>query len=173
LTAPPGATPALPALVVGATPSGPINFPLAPFYPAAAQIAAGAGKTGLLTAAGTGKYFAEYPEGLDLFGASFNTALGSTGMSWQGEVALKKDVPLQIDDVELLFATLSSLAPQFGANNQVGNFLGQYNREVSGYRRHDVWTAQTTLSQVFGPTLGSQQFTLVGEIGGVWVNLPP
>jgi hypothetical protein len=34
-------------------------------------------------------------------------------------------------------------------------------------------TAQTTLTKVFGPTFGSQQLTLVGEVGGVWVNLPP
>jgi hypothetical protein len=133
---------------------------------------AGARQIALLTAAATGKYFTEYPEDLKLFGASFNTALGSSGISWQGEVSLKNDVPLQVDDVELLFATLSSLAPQFGANNQIGNFLGQYGKEVSGYRRHRVWTAQSTLTKVFGPMLGSQQFTVVGEVGGVWVNLP-
>jgi hypothetical protein len=85
---------------------------------------------------------------------------------------LKDNVPLQIDDVELLFAALSTLAPQFGANNQIGNFLGQYGREISGYRRHRVWTAQTTLTKVFGPMLGAQQFTLLGEVGGVLVNLP-
>ncbi len=133
---------------------------------------AGARQIALLTAAATGRYFTEYVEGLNLWGASFNTALGSSGVSWQGEVSLKQDVPLQVDDVELLFAALSSLAPQFGANNQVGNFLGQYGREVSGYRRHHVWTAQSTLTKVFGPMLGAQQFTLLGEVGGVWVNLP-
>jgi hypothetical protein len=101
----------------------------------------GARQIALLTAAATGRYFTEYPEGLDLYGASFNTSIGSSGISWQGEVSLKNDVPLQVDDVELLFATLSSLAPQFGANNQVGNLLGQYGREVSGFRRHRVWTA--------------------------------
>jgi hypothetical protein len=133
---------------------------------------AGAQQIALLTAAATGRYFTEYPEGLKMFGASFNTALGSTGISWQGEVSLKDDVPLQVDDVELLFAALSTLAPQFGANNQVGNFLGQYGREIPGFRRHRVWTAQTTLTKVFGPMLGAQQFTLLGEVGGVRVNLP-
>jgi hypothetical protein len=133
---------------------------------------AGARQIALLTAAATGRYFTEYPEGLDMYGLSFNTSIGRTGISWQGEVSLKNGVPLQVDDVELLFAALSTLAPQFGANNQLGNFLGQYGREVSGYRRHRVWTAQTTLTKVFGPTLGSQQFTLLGEVGGVWANLP-
>jgi hypothetical protein len=87
--------------------------------------------------------------------------------------SLKRDVPLQVDDVELLFATLSSLTGTYAPpTNQVGNLLGQYNTEVPGYRRHNATTAQTTLTKVFGPMLGAQQFTVVGEVGGVWVNLP-
>jgi hypothetical protein len=132
----------------------------------------GARSIALLTSAATGRYFIEYPEGVDLFGVSFNTALGKTGISWQGEFSFKKDQPLQVDDVELLFATLSALNPAFGANNQIGNYLGQLGRELSGFRRHNVSTAQTTLTKVFGPLLGSQQFTLLGEVGGVWANLP-
>ena len=137
---------------------------------------AGARSIALLSAAATGRYFAEYPEGINLYGLSFNTSLGNTGISWQGELSLKRDVPLQIDDVELLFATLSSLSNSpgsaFGSSNQVGNYLGQLNREISGYRRHTVWSGQSTLTKVFGPTLGSQQFTLLGEVGGISVNLP-
>jgi hypothetical protein len=133
---------------------------------------AGAKQIALLNAAGTGRYFTEYPEGIDMLGLSFNTAIGRTGISWQGEVSYKHNVPLQIDDVELLFATLSTLAPQFGANNQVGNFLGRYGLELPGYRRHDVWTAQSTVTKVFGPMLRSQQLTVLGEAGGVWANLP-
>ncbi len=154
-------------------PAAALPASLQPFYPTVQAAAAGAGKVGLLTAAATGRYFIEYPEGIDMFGASFNTAIGKTGISWQGEVGYKHDVPLQIDDVELLFATLSSLSGTFGPpNNQLGSYLGQYNSEISGYRRHDVWTAQTTLTKVFGPVLGSQQFTLLGEVGGLWANLP-
>lgn len=144
--------------------------------PSVQAAVAGARSIALLTAAATGRYFAEYPEGLNLFGASFNTSLGKSGISWQGEVSLKNDVPLQIDDVELLFATLSSLTNSagsaFGSSNQMGNYLGQLGREVTGFRRHRVVTAQSTLTKVFGPTLGSQQFTLLGEVGGVWANLP-
>jgi hypothetical protein len=168
----PTALPTLLGAALTGVPASALPANLQPFYPAAAQIAAGAGKIGLLTAAATGRYFAEYPEGLNMYGVSFNTSLGSTGISWQGEVSLKQDVPLQVDDVELLFAALSTLAPQFGANNQIGNYLGQYNRELPGFRRHNVWTAQTTMTKVFGPSLGAQQFTLLGEVGGVWANLP-
>ena len=156
-----------------APPSVLVPLGLTPFLPSAQAIVAGAGKIGLLTAAATGRYFTEYPEGINLLGLSFNTALGSTGISWQGEVSYKHGVALQIDDVELLFATLSSLTNTFAPpNNQLGSYLGQYNTEISGYRRHDVWTGQSTLTKVFGPMLGAQQFTLLGEVGGVWANLP-
>ena len=157
-------------------PAAALPASLQPFYASVGAAASGASKIALLTAAATGRYFIEYPEGLHLFGASFNTSLGKSGISWQGEVSLKEDVPLQIDDVELLFATLSSLTNSpgsaFGSSNQIGNFLGSYSREIPGFRRHNVWTAQSTLTKVFGPTLGSQQFTLLGEVGGVWANLP-
>lgn len=173
---PPAGIPAALNTLLGAAftnvPIGALPGSLQPFYPAAQSIAAGAGKVGLLQAAATGRYFTEYPEDIRMVGVSFNTSLGNSGISWQGEASLKNNVPLQIDDVELLFATLSSLNPVFGANNQVGNYLGQLNTEISGYRRHRVWTAQSTLTKVFGPMLGAQQFTLLGEAGGVWVNLP-
>jgi len=146
--------------------------PFAAFYPAAQSVAAGAGKVGLLSAAGTGRYFIDYPEGIDMLGLSFNTNLARTGISWQGEVSYKQGVPLQVDDVELLFATMGVLHPSFAANNQLGNYYGQYWKEIKGYRTHDVWTAQSTMTKVFGPMLGASQITVLGEIGGVWVDLP-
>ena len=145
---------------------------LAPFYPSAQSIAAGAGQVGLLTAASTASYFLEYPEDIFMVGGSFNTDLGNTGIAWQGEISFKQDVPLQIEDVEVLFAALSTLNPAFGQVNQVGNFLGQYNREIQGWRHHDVTTAQTTLTKIFGPTLGADSFTVVGEAGGLWADIP-
>lgn len=171
---PPAGVPAALSTLLGAAltnvPASALPAQLRPFYPAAAQIAAGARQVGLLTAAATGRYFVEYPEDIDMIGASFNTDLARLGVAWQGEVTYKQDVPLQVDDVELLFAALSTLAAPFGAHNQLGNFLGQYDREVTGYRRHDLWTAQTTFTKIFGPMLGASSLTLVGEVGGVWVN---
>ncbi|MFV3076325.1 DUF1302 domain-containing protein [Niveispirillum fermenti] len=52
-------------------------------------------------------YRAEYPEDIKLFGASFNTTI-PFGISLQGEVSFRKDQPLQLDDVELLQATLAA-----------------------------------------------------------------
>ncbi len=172
---PAGISSALTTLIGAALTGVPISAlpaSLQPFYPATQTIAAGAGKIGLLTAAATGRYFTEYPENISMVGASFNTSLGNSGISWQGEFSVKNGVPLQVDDVELLFGTLSSLNPAFGANNQVGNYLGQLNKEIPGFRRHRVVTTQSTVTKVFGPTLGAQQLSVVAEAGGVWANLP-
>ena len=166
----PGALTTLLGAALTGVPAAALPANLQPFYPAANQIAGGARQVGLLTAAATGRYFIEYPEDIDMLGASFNTDVARLGIAWQGEVSYKRNVPLQVDDVELLFATLSALAPQFGTHNQIGSFLGQYNREISGFRRHDVWTAQTTGTKVFGPMLRASQLILVGEVGGVWVE---
>lgn len=138
---------------------------------------AGARQIALFTAAGTGKYRVEYPEDIKSVGVSFNTSLGSTGIAWQGEVGVKLDAPLQIDDVELLFAALSALdspgGSSFGANNQVGNFRGQYGRPVAGFIRKDLWTAQTTFTKVVSPILGASQMTLLAEFGAMYVPDAP
>ena len=48
-----------------------------------------------------------FPEDIQLLGVSFNTQLGTTGVALQGEVSYRMDVPLQFDDVEVLFAALT------------------------------------------------------------------
>jgi len=154
-------------------PASALPASLQPFYPTAIAIVGGAKKVGLLTAAATGNYFVEYPQGIDLYGFSFNTDLGTTGISLQGELSFKSKVPLQVDDVELLFATLSALdspgGSVFGANNQLGNYAGQFGAYVPGYRRLDVWQGQVTATKVFGPMLGASQLTTVAEIGLTYV----
>lgn len=53
------------------------------------------------------RYIVEYPEDIQLYGVSFNTSVGNTGLSIQGEYSFKRDQPLQVDDVELLQAALA------------------------------------------------------------------
>src|SRR5262249_55931414 len=54
-------------------------------------------------------YFVEYPKNIHLFGLSFNTQLEASGVALQGEISYRPNAPLQIDDVELLYAGLSPL----------------------------------------------------------------
>lgn len=83
----------------------------------------------------TGGYFVEYPEDIRLYGLSFNTSLGDWAVS--GEYAFREDMPLQIDDVELLYAAL-------GAPDQLDAVApGSY---IQGYRRFNV--SQATLAGI-------------------------
>ncbi len=113
----------------------------------------------------TARYQTEYPEDIQLFGVSFNTQIESTETAIQGEVSYRIDSPLQVDDIELLFAALGPINPGLAALNQVGNFSGQFATDIRGYILRDVTQAQLTATQVFGPTFGADQFVLLGEVG--------
>ena len=115
--------------------------------------------------------FFEYPENIDLLGISFNTSTDG-GWSIAGEVAMRKDEPLQIDDVELLFATLEPVASVPSGTSQIpgGAAPGE---EISGYRLFDTYQAQVTLTKLFGSFMGADQFTFLTEVGGNWIpDLP-
>ena len=135
----------------------------------------------------TSRYFTEYPEKLDLFGVSWSGYLFNTGIAWQGEVSYRPDAPLQVDDVELLFAALSPLDnlsfnpanpyvcatnPQARGNLGCFNQIGAYglNSYIPGYVELDVWQAQTTFTYLSGPMLGADTGAFVLEAG---VNYVP
>lgn len=144
------------------------------------------GRTGTLEGvlnldyAASAGYFLEYPEDIKLFGVSFNTMLGSSGIAIQGEWSVRNDAPLQIDDVELLYAALSALAQLedtpgaftlLANTNQIGAF--GWDEEVPGYIRRSVSQPQMSLTKAFGPTLGSDQAVLVWEGAMTYVHNMP
>ena len=139
----------------------------------------------------TAKYQVEYPEDIKLYGVSFNTVLPDSGIALQGEVSYRQDVPLQVDDLELLLATLEPLtiAKVLGATGNVpldptysqfdtvtpldiimngGNSI-----YIPGYQLLDVSQAQTTATKLFGPAFGADQFTMYGEVGVTYVHDMP
>ncbi len=126
----------------------------------------------------SGAYFTEFPEDINLFGLSFNTTINSLGVSLQGELSYRDNVPLQIDDVEVLFAALSPLNAAIPAEydrfvSQLGNFAP--NTYIRGWEEHEVSQLQFTATKLFGPNdfFGTDQIVLLGEIGftNVW-DLP-
>lgn len=135
----------------------------------AATAAQVGGAIGVDRYAQTANYFIEYPESIDLFGASFSSELGNTGWALQGEYSFKKDLPLQIDDSELLFAALTPLASAnpvfFGQfnNNQLGTF--GTDTVIPGFIERDVSQIQATATKSFGPTLGANSGIFVVEVG--------
>lgn len=151
--------------------------------------------TAAMTAAGTGaatdayaktaRYLVEYPEDIKLFGMSFNTVLPKSGVALQGEISHRQDAPLQIDDLELLLATLEPLTianagfvdPTYSQLDEVSPLdiilNGGNPIYIPGYEELDITQVQTTATKLFGPTFGADQFTLVGEVGLTYVHGMP
>jgi len=121
----------------------------------------------------------EYPEDIQLYGFSFNTLIGDTSVA--GEIAHRQDEPLQIDDVELLFAAMpqqlanAGLRPDFDGISQYTSYVddvgpGEY---AEGFIRLDTTQAQATFTHLFGPTLGTSNLVMLAEVGGVWIHDMP
>jgi hypothetical protein len=157
--------------LIGATltgvPASALPAALQPFYATVAGVTSQLATREFLIAAGTGQYLIEFPEDVHLFGASFNTSV--KGIALQGEFSYRNNQPLQVDDVELLFAALSPLNARY-TNNQLGTFA--LNTRIPGYRRHKVWTGQMTATKVTRGFFGAQQSTFLAEAGFVSVDLP-
>jgi uncharacterized protein DUF1302 len=138
----------------------------------------------------TARYFTEYPEDITLYGVSFNTQLGTTGVALQGEVSYRQDAPLQFDDVEVLFAALTpfeaaalaeqGIAPPPGcvAGGATLAGCGQLGalapgEVLQGWGEFDVWQGQLTATKAFPPMLGASQLVAVIEAGTTHVSSMP
>lgn len=116
-----------------------------------------------------------YPEDIKLFGLSFNTNIGSWALA--GEFAYRVDEPLQIDDVELLYMGMpeqlanAGISPELEGISQLNNIdrAAGPGETAQGYVFSDTYQAQFTLSQVFGPALGTDNLVVLGEVG--YVNI--
>ena len=126
----------------------------------------------------SGRYFVEYPDDIDLFGISFNSTLFDTGWAVQGELSYRPNLPLQIDDVEVLFAGLSPLnaaipQPALRFRSQLGDFAP--GEEIRGWNEHEVSQLQFTFLRLFGPNnpFNAAEMVIIGEVGAqkVW-DLP-
>ncbi|MGB1261377.1 MAG: DUF1302 domain-containing protein [Cognaticolwellia sp.] len=111
----------------------------------------------------------DYIEDIKLYALSFNTAVGTTSVA--GEMTFRQDEPLQIDDVELLFAAMpQQLANDLGRTDLEGVSqmpVFQGGERANGYILSDTVQAQMTLTHLWGPTLWANQFTTLLEVGGI------
>ena len=117
----------------------------------------------------------DYIEDIKLYALSFNTAIGETSVA--GEISYRQDEPLQIDDVELLFAAMpQQLANDLGRDeldgvSQMPVFPG--GSRANGFILSDTLQAQVTLTNLWGPTIGASQFTTLLEVGGIDIRDMP
>ncbi|WAJ70901.1 DUF1302 domain-containing protein [Catenovulum adriaticum] len=119
--------------------------------------------------------YLEYPEDIKLYGFSFNTSINETALA--GEIAYRQDEPLQVDDVELLYAGMpeqlanAGLRPDLEGVSQLPEVPS--GGIAQGYILRDTVQAQATLTHLFGPMLGSDSLALLGEAGVVHIQDMP
>ncbi|MDJ0710968.1 MAG: DUF1302 domain-containing protein [Woeseiaceae bacterium] len=117
---------------------------------------------------GNPQYFAEFPEDIELFGASFATNLA--GFAVSGEVSYRPDFPVQINATEILTAALG-YAPWSTVTPIV---LGAgFGNPVSGFDELPVTQAQITFIRFFDQVMGASRLSFAAEIGGNWVGSLP
>lgn len=126
------------------------------------------------------KALIEYPEDIQLYGFSFNTNVGKTSVA--GELAYRRDEPLQIDDVEILYAGMpeqlanAGIRPDLAGISQIGRYYGEKvlpGQKANGYILANTVQAQVTLTHSLGPALGSDSLAVLAEIGGIRIqNMP-
>ncbi len=157
------------------------------------RAATGAYINALLAGDGAAQYFLGYPEDIQLYGVSFNASLGQTGVALQGELSHRTNVPLQIDDIELLVSVLGSTnqalsleggagaAAAFNVMNALGhggNMVDQNDQfppgsVIPGFIERDVSQFQTTATKIFGNVMGAERLVLIGEAGFNYVHDMP
>jgi hypothetical protein len=117
--------------------------------------------------ANASRYFATYPEDIQMLGASFSTATPRTGTLISGEIAHHFGWPIQIPKEEVLIASLSPI--QFNdvfSQTSLGEFGA--NQVVKGYVKGDKTQLSLGLIQLFGPRLRSAQTLVAFDLG--WVH---
>jgi len=131
-------------------------------------------------------YFAEYPGNIDLFGLSFNST-APLGVAVQGEYSYRPNQPIQISGTEVILAILgvpNTVTGQGFTNVDTDNdpqtapvpvanaALVPRGTVIRGYERVDMHQVQSTFTKAFGPTIGAEQFVLLGEVGLTYLDLP-
>lgn len=141
----------------------------------------------------TVQYFLDYAEGIDTFGASFSTNLGS--VAWTGEITYRPNQPFQVDPIDVGFAALQPVFPRDSINLGVVTLPGERvavpdfietiyrgtpevlpGQVITGYERLQSLNYNTSLLFLIGASdnvFGADQITLLVEAGAQQVlNLP-
>ncbi|MBU2678173.1 MAG: DUF1302 domain-containing protein, partial [Gammaproteobacteria bacterium] len=117
---------------------------------------------------GNPQYFAEFPEDIELFGASFATNFA--GFAISGEVSYRPDYPVQINATEILTAALG-YAPYSTVTPLV--LAAGFGNPVSGYDELPFTQAQVTFIRFIDQVMGASRLSIAAEIGANWVGSLP
>jgi len=115
-------------------------------------------------------YFFEYPEGIEVYAASFNT----TAMGWavSGELSHRPHMPLQINTSDLLQPVISGLASWSPMYDEISTTPA--GGVIHGYKDDIEFTQlQFTLVKFFDRVLGASRLSFVTEFGFDWLGSLP
>lgn len=125
-----------------------------------------------------GDYFVEYPEDIQMFGASFSTSQdlglpgGATAIS--GEISMRKDQPFALEDGDALSGAVG--LPSLGCWDAPTAYdcytdyaPGEYK---AGYVQKDYFQAEMVFIHFFDQVLGASRWTAVVDIAGSYLDLP-
>ncbi|MEN6541548.1 DUF1302 domain-containing protein [Parvibaculum sp.] len=144
--------------------------------------------------------FLEYPENIKMYGASFNTTIGTWGV--QGEFSFRPNAPMQLDTDQLTLASLNTactfqmllgatsynylipLLTQIPNPETYGSKCGDLGtgasqRDIHGYIRSKMWTAQVGTTATYSNSnsiieaTGADLGILVTEVGMVYTPDAP
>ena len=115
-------------------------------------------------------YYAEYPENIKVIGASFNTA-GPFGIALQGEYSFRPNMPLQLSTQDLVNAAVGLGNFITGNGATVATQDVAIGTKIKGYDRVRMHQIQVSATKAFGPTLGAEQLSVIGEVGYTHVDL--
>ncbi len=154
--------------------AAPTNHPLTPATQAIAT------QAGIDAYAKSASYSLEYPEDIQLFGLSFNTALGTSGWALQGEYSLRRNAPLQIAERTVLGTGLAPFLACLAQGAQAAACVGQnapgtvgFGANIQGYVEREVSQVQATATRVFGPMIGADALVFVTEAALMHVHDMP
>jgi len=118
-------------------------------------------------------FYVEYPEDIQMAGLSFATNIAT--MSVSGEISHKRNVPLQINDDQLILTGLTAdyIVEILGDTSDpalVESAAVEDGTPSDGYRSFEVSQAQITAIKLFDQVLGANRYALVGEAGYTFIH---
>lgn len=113
------------------------------------------------------EYFFEFPEDIELWGATFATNVGEWAVS--GELSYRPDFPLQINTTDLLQAVALGTAAEWSRmlSRSLEQGPGGY---LAGYDDVSYTQFQMTFIKFFEQVLGAQRLSFASEVGAVWLS---
>lgn len=114
-------------------------------------------------------YYFDYPEGIEVYGTSFNTTLAGWAVS--GELSYRPNMPTSINTTDLLQPLVSGSAVWSPMASTIQSAAD--GTQILGYQELEFTQLQFTFVKFFDRILGASRLSFVSEIGFDWIGSLP